>query len=439
MHPFQLRHSRRPLAKREQGHAASEAIPVVDLRAQYATIQSEVEAAIGRVLEGQGFVLGPEVEAFEQEFAGYVGTEHAVGCASGSDALLLALMALGVGQGHQVICPAYTFFATASSIVRLGAIPVFADIDPQSWNLSPDSVRSVARRCDRLAAILPVDLFGAVADLDSLLDIAAEHEVPLVEDAAQAIGGADASGARAGTRGRVACFSLYPTKTLGAYGDAGAITTNDAELSERLRLLRVHGARTRYLHDDVGINSRLDALQAAVLRVKLGHLERWTRALGERAAFYDEHFERAGAVRAGTPIPESGLQLQTPSALPPPARHAYHQYCIRVPRDQRDRLRDRLAQRGIGSEIYYPARPAPAVLLRRSGLRGGRSPRDRARCAREPHAAHLPRDHLGPAAPGGRGRPLLPRVGGRLSNAGRAHATVSGRCDPRRRATESTS
>ncbi len=321
-------------------------VPLLDLRAQYATIKPEIDEAIARVVESQVFILGPQVSGLEEEMAGLLGCRHAIGCASGSDAILLALMALGVGAGDQVLCPAYTFFATAGSVARLGAVPVFADIDPATYNMDPDSARYAASRCDRLAAIMPVHLFGQAADLDAFLELGAELRVPVVEDAAQALGTRDGRGRRVGTCGRVSCFSFFPTKNLGGYGDGGLLTTDDDELAGRLRSLRVHGAQRRYYHDHVGLNSRLDALQAAVLRVKLRHLERWNEGRRANADWYDRAFAAAeGAAE---------LELHTPQPAPPPAVHIYNQYVIRVAAGARDGLREHLTQRGIGSEIYYP-------------------------------------------------------------------------------------
>jgi dTDP-4-amino-4,6-dideoxygalactose transaminase len=329
-------------------------VPLLDLKAQYATIRGEVEKAVQRVLEAQGFILGPEVEALEREMADYGEVEHAVGCASGSDALLLALMACGVGPGDQVVCPAYTFFATAGSIARLGAVPVFADIDPTTYNLDVQRARTASEGCKRLKALLPVHLFGQAADLDGFLALGRDLAVPVIEAAAQAIGTRDAAGRRVGSRGAIGCFSFFPSKNLGAYGDGGLLTTKDAESAERLRVLRVHGSQPKYVHKRVGINSRLDALQAAVLRVKLSRLDGWSEARRHNARYYDRAFQDAGAQPSSVPLGEGGLPLRTP--LPPaePAVHSYNQYVIRTRAELRDGLRQHLLEQKIGTEIYYP-------------------------------------------------------------------------------------
>lgn len=329
-------------------------VPALDLRAQYATIRDEVRAAVDRVFENQAFILGEEVESLERELATFCEVRFAVTCGSGSDALLLALMALDIGPGDEVICPAFTFFATAGAVSRLGARPVFVDIDPATYNLDPAATRAAAARCTRLRAILPVHLYGRAADQDALLALAEEHRVPLVEDAAQAIGARDASGRRIGGRGRVACFSFYPTKNLGGAGEGGFLSTDDADLAERLRRLRVHGSSRRYVHEELGMNSRLDALQAAVLRVKLRHLDAWNAARCRHAAAYDEAFARAGGRPSTVPLTAGGLPLRTPAPVAAPAAHVYHQYVIRVPAERRDPLRDHLASRGVGSDVYYP-------------------------------------------------------------------------------------
>jgi dTDP-4-amino-4,6-dideoxygalactose transaminase len=329
-------------------------VPLLDLKSQYASIRDEIARAIDEVIRTQGFIMGPQVKALEEEIAAYCGVPFAVGCASGSDAMLLALMALGVGPGDKVICPPYTFFSTASSIVRLGARPVFADIDPVTYNIEPAHVRALADRCTKLKAIMPVHLFGQAADMDALLAIADEHQVPLIEDAAQAIGAEDETGARAGSRGVIGCFSFYPTKNLGAFGDGGICTTSDAALAERIGILRVHGAKPKYYHKIVGLNSRLDALQAAILRVKLGHLDSWTEGRRRNAASYDEAFAAAGAKTSATPLDEESLPLRTPAPAAARARHIYNQYVVRVPAAIRDELRAELSEKGIGTEIYYP-------------------------------------------------------------------------------------
>lgn len=328
-------------------------IPLIDLRAQYAGIRDEIDTAIRSVVESQAFVMGPEVEAFEAEFPAYCHSNFAVGCASGSDALTLSIMALNLQPGDEVICPAYSFVATASCLVRMGVRPVFADIDPASYNLSPASARAAAESCTRLKALLPVDLFGQVCDMEAIVTLAEELGVPIIEDAAQAIGAEDAQGRRAGSLATLGCFSLYPTKNLGAYGDAGVVITSLPDIVDRLRSLRSHGSRSRDLHEEIGMNSRLDALQAAILRVKLRHIESWTKARQENASLYDQAFEAAGAGEAGNEFGDAKLPLLRPTSAPG-ARHVYHHYVIRVPSELRDSLRAHLLERGISTAVYYP-------------------------------------------------------------------------------------
>ena len=334
--------------------SSAPAVPLLDLKAQYDRIRDEVEPAIRDVIESQMFILGRTVSDFESDIARYCDTDEAVGCASGSDAIMLALMGLGIGPGDEVICPSYTFFATGGYITRAGATPVFADIDPATYNLHPASVREVAGRCRNLKAIMPVHLYGRAADMDAMLAVGGELDVPIVEDAAQAIGSRDATGAPAGSRGAAGCFSFFPTKNLGGFGDGGMVTTNDHGLAERLRILRVHGGERRYYHQVIGVNSRLDALQAAVLRIKLKHLDRWTDERRDNARHYDQRFHRAGAVTSADDWVHADLPLATPAAPDAPARHIYNQYVIRVPAALRDGLRDHLRERNIGTEIYYP-------------------------------------------------------------------------------------
>lgn len=315
-------------------------MPLLDLKAQHASLRDELRAAIERVMESQAFILGPEVEALETELASYSRVKYAVGCASGSDALLLALMALDVGAGDEVITTPFSFFATASAIVRLGARPRFVDIEPRTFNL--DAAQIEAAITERTRAIMPVHLYGQCADADALRAVAARHGVPVVEDAAQAIGAED-RGRRAGSLGRVGCFSFYPTKNLGGAGDGGMLTTDDDQLAERLRTLRVHGGVSEYHHREVGLNSRLDSLQAAVLRVKLPHLERWSAARRARAEVYARLFGEAGLEGA-----------VTPPFVKADARHIFHQYVIRVSAKSRDPLMTHLRERGVGTKVYYP-------------------------------------------------------------------------------------
>lgn len=330
-------------------------VPLLDLRAQHAEIASEVNEAIARVVESQYFVMGPEVEALEEEIAAYTGARHAVGCASGSDALLLALWARDIGPGDGVLCPTHTFFATAGSVSRLGAVPIFVDIDPTTYNLCLDSVRKVAAQHDNLKAILPVDLYGQAADLVAVQAVADELGLVVIEDAAQAIGSRDLQGKPVGSVAEQVCFSFFPSKNLGAYGDGGMITTQSDELAARLRLLRLHGSEPKYHHALVGMNSRLDALQAAVLRVKLRYLEGWHEGRQSNALHYDEIFRGAGALDSSVSLDEdSALPVRVPFRNPEPSRHIFNQYVIRVPGEKRDALRAHMTDRQIGSEIYYP-------------------------------------------------------------------------------------
>ncbi|HYN15047.1 MAG TPA: DUF309 domain-containing protein, partial [Terriglobales bacterium] len=324
-------------------------VPLLDLRRQYAGIRSEIEQALQRVSESQQFILSDEVAGFEREAAAYLGAAFVVGCASGTDALWLALVAAGVAPGDEVITSAFSFFSSAAAIVRAGARPVLMDIDSRTLNLDPALVeqRLTRSRPARLRALLPVHLYGQCADMDAFEPIAAEHKLAVVEDAAQAFG-ALWRGRRAGTLGTAAAFSFYPTKNLGAFGDAGCVATTDSEIAARIRSLRNLGTRERYLHDEIGANSRLDALQAAVLRVKLQHLERWNAQRRERAAEYDRLFARAGLVAGRSASPGPVRLLETA----PQAHHIFHQYVIRASR--RDELRAFLASRRIGTQVYYP-------------------------------------------------------------------------------------
>ena len=314
-------------------------VPLINLHAQYAAIKTDAVAAVERVFESQQFVLGAEVKALEDEIARYLRTNFAVGCASGSDALLLALMALDIKPGDEVITSPFTFFATGAAVARLGARPVFVDIDRQNYTLDPDLVEGAISK--RTRAIIPVHLYGQCADMEPLLEISRRRGVPIVEDAAQAIGARDRE-QRAGSMGLIGCFSFYPTKNLGAAGDAGMISTNDEAIAQRLRRLRVHGGRTEYQHEELGVNSRLDGLQAAVLRVKLAHLDEWSAARRARAAHYDKLF-------AAADLP---FELTTPHVRRE-GHHVYHLYVVRVPQ-QRDALMAYLNEFGIGTKVYYP-------------------------------------------------------------------------------------
>jgi dTDP-4-amino-4,6-dideoxygalactose transaminase len=320
-------------------------VPLLDLARQYASIREEVLAAIERVCASQQFVLGPEVEALEREIAAFVGAKETVACASGTDALWLALVAAGVGSGDRVITTPFSFFASASSIVRAGAEPVFVDIDPQTLNLDPAQVKLALRADGNVRAILPVHLYGQCADWDALQKVADEFGIPLIEDAAQAIG-AKWGDRTAGSLGVSAAFSFYPTKNLSAYGDAGVVTTQDPARAEHMRRLRNHGSPERYLHTEFGWNARMDAIQAAVLRVKLKHINKWNQQRRERAVTYDRLLSHAGLISADSEAPVRRLHTS------PQAFHVFHQYVIRL--ERRDELRKFLATRGIGTEVYYP-------------------------------------------------------------------------------------
>ncbi len=335
--------------------SAPEAAPplfdFLDLKTQFAGIRGEVMAAIARVMESQQFILGSEVRQLEEEIATMVGARHAIACASGSDALMLALIAAEIGPGDEVITTPFTFVATAGSVARVGARPVFVDIDPKTFNIDPHEIEAAIT--PRTRAILPVHLFGLPAEMDPILQLAAPRQITVIEDAAQAIN-ARYGGRDAGTLGTFGCFSFFPSKNLGGAGDGGLITTEDAGLAERLRLVRVHGSKKKYHHEILGTNSRLDALQAAILRVKLKYLESWTVARELRADGYRTLFAERGLNEV----------LTVPAAPPPCSRHAYNQFSIRC--RERDALREFTRQAGIPTEIYYPVplhvQPAFAYL-----------------------------------------------------------------------------
>jgi dTDP-4-amino-4,6-dideoxygalactose transaminase len=316
-------------------------IPLLDLQAQFAGIREEVHRELARVIESQRFILGEEVDLFEREIAAYCGVKHAIGCASGSDALLLALVAHGIGArpGDEVLTVPFSFFATAGEIVHAGARPIFTDIEAGTFNIDVERAAATLRDHPKIGAIVPVHLFGGCADMDPILALGEAHGIPVIEDAAQAIG-AEYRGRRAGSMGHAACFSFFPSKNLGAFGDGGLITTNDAALADRLRAWRAHGSREKYHHEFVGYNSRLDALQAAVLRIKLRRLDLWTAGRGRNAESYHRLF-----AAASTPvIPPLPAVYQT--------RHIWNQFVIRAQR--RDELRHCLTEHGVGTEIYYP-------------------------------------------------------------------------------------
>ncbi|HEV2961817.1 MAG TPA: DegT/DnrJ/EryC1/StrS family aminotransferase [Candidatus Angelobacter sp.] len=321
---------------------------MLDLSRQYASLRREVLSAVTRVCDSQHYILGDEVAAFEREFARLCDTQRAVGCASGTDALWLALAAAGVAAGDEVITTAFSFFATASSIIRAGARPVFVDIDPESLNLDPVQVEQrLKSSSSRRRAILPVHLYGQCVDMTAFSRLGAEYKLIIIEDAAQAVG-ATWAGKQAGSMGSAATFSFYPTKNLSAFGDAGALTTNDPDLAERVVMLRDHGSRQRYYHEEIGANSRLDAIQAAVLRVKMPHLQQWNSERRQRASTYDELFADSGLIKTGAASSNSVTLLKTR----PEAHHIYHQYVIRV--KKRDQLKAFMSDRGIGTQIYYP-------------------------------------------------------------------------------------
>jgi dTDP-4-amino-4,6-dideoxygalactose transaminase len=337
---------------------------MLDLSRQYAALRPEILAAVERVCASQSFILGAEVEALERDVAALCGVAHAVGCASGTDALWLALLALGVQPGDTVITTSFSFFASAAAIARIGARPVLLDVEPGTLNLDPAAVERYLQpgRPRKLKVLLPVHLYGQCADMDAFAALASKHDLPILEDAAQAIG-AEWRGRRAGSLGRAAAFSFYPTKNLSASGDAGLVTTPDADLAAHMRQLRNHGSPKRYLHEEIGGNSRLDAIQAAILRVKLPHIERWNRERRERAAAYDRLLAQTGLT---DPTADAPVR---PLATSPHAYHVFHQYVIRAKR--RDALRDFLTARQIGSEVYYPVplhlQPAFAYLGYREG------------------------------------------------------------------------
>ncbi len=327
--------------------------PMLDLKRQFAAIREEVYAAMQEVCESQHLVLGEAVQAFERESATYLGATSAVGCASGTDALWLALVACGVKPGDSVVTTSFSFFATASSIIRCGSRPVFVDIHPDTLNLDPGQVEAklFSAAAINLKAVMPVHLYGQCADMDRFERFGRDHNLKIVEDAAQAFG-ANWRGRRAGTLGHAAGFSFYPTKNLSAFGDGGLVTTNDADLADHVRRLRNHGSRVRYYHEEIGWNSRLDSLQAAVLRVKLKYIDQWNARRREIAELYDKLFVEVGLA---SPATRGGWAAKEPVRLLctlKQAHHIYHQYVIRCMR--RDDLRQHLQSRGIGSEIYYP-------------------------------------------------------------------------------------
>jgi dTDP-4-amino-4,6-dideoxygalactose transaminase len=342
-------------------------IPLLDLQAQYSSLREPVLAAIARVCESQRFIGGPEVDAFEREIAEMLEVRHAIGMSSGTDALLAALMALGIGPGDEVVTSTYSFFATAGCIARLGARPVFVDIDPATFNLDGRSVDAACSPATK--AIIPVHLFGLIAEMDDILDVARRRGVPVVEDAAQALG-ARRNGRTAGSFGAIACFSFFPSKNLGAFGDAGLVTTDDADLAHRLRILRNHGAEPKYVHKVIGGNFRLDALQAAVLRVKAPHLQAWTDGRRRNADRYRQLMGTAVGLSGNVTLPLE----------PAGYFHIYNQFVVRV--QSRDALRAHLLSRGVETEIYYPVPLHLQECFAATGARSGQLPRAEA-AARE--------------------------------------------------------
>lgn len=335
-------------------------IPLFDARREFSTMADQLEEAALRVLRSGRFILGPEVEFFEEEAAAYLGTPYAVACGSGTEALWLALKALDIGPGDAVLTSGFSFFATASAILNVGAVPIFCDITPETCNLDPVAVRAVLQGRStvhdrfqvpphRVKAIMPVHLYGRTADMDPLVGLAGDYGIPIVEDAAQAFG-SGLNGKKAGTFGSIGCFSFFPTKNLGGFGDGGMVATNDARLADRLRLLRQHGSRRRYEHELIGANSRLDELQAALLRVRLARIDELIEKRRSIARHYDELLQLTIGVKAPQPHPE----------------HSYNYYAVRVV-ERRDELRDSLSKKGIGSVVYYPV---PLHLQRAVGHLG---------------------------------------------------------------------
>jgi dTDP-4-amino-4,6-dideoxygalactose transaminase len=326
-------------------------VPLLDLKAQYAAIKAEVNAAVAEVMESQHFILGPQVQKCEQAIAEYSGCAYGIGVTSGTDALLVCLMAEGIGPGDEVITSPYTFFATAGSIARVGATPVFVDIDPASYNLDPAQIESKITPHTR--AIIPVHLYGQMADMDAVMQVADTHKLVVIEDAAQAIG-AEYKGRRAGSMGHYGCFSFFPSKNLGAAGDGGMVVTQDARRADNLIRLRAHGSRPKYYHQVIGGNFRLDTLQAAVVLAKLRHLDNWTAARQRNAERYNRLLQEAGLVTADSPPRRlkwnGSLRVLLPKIVT--GRHIFNQYVIRVAR--RDQLKAALQEKGVGTEIYYP-------------------------------------------------------------------------------------
>ncbi len=329
-------------------------ISLVDLTAQYHSIKKEIDTAVLATLESGYFILGPQVVKFEESIAAYLGVQHAIGLASGTDALVIALRALDIGEGDEVIIPAYTFFATAGTVMSVGAKPVIVDVDPQSYQIDVSKIEAAIT--SKTKAIIPVHLYGHPAEMGPILEIARKHGLKVIEDNAQGFG-AEYLGKKTGSFGDVACLSFFPTKNLGAYGDGGAVATNDPALAERMRMLRTHGWKKKYYSEEVGYNSRLDALQAAILQAKFPHLDSWNEKRRELSKRYTEHLAPLGIV---TPVEREW------------AKHVYHLYIIRS--EKRDELQAFLKQKGIASEVYYPIPPHLSVPCKKFGYKEGDFP-----------------------------------------------------------------
>lgn len=329
-------------------------ISLVDLTAQYHSIKKEIDAAVFSTLESGHFILGPQVVKFEESAASYLGVKHAIGLASGTDALVIALRALNIGDGDEVIIPAYTFFATAGTVMSVGAKPVIVDIDPQSYQI--DVSRIEAAITPKTKAVIPVHLYGHPSEMNPILEIARKYNLKVIEDNAQAFG-AEYLGKKTGALGEVGCLSFFPTKNLGAYGDGGMVVTNDEALAEQMRMLRAHGWKKKYYSETVGYNSRLDAMQAAILQAKFPHLDEWNEKRRELSKRYNERLAPLGII---TPVEREW------------AKHVYHLYIVRSPK--RDELQAFLKQKGIASEVYYPLPPHLAVPCRKFGYKEGDFP-----------------------------------------------------------------
>jgi len=332
-------------------------VPLLDLKAQYKKIKDEISSSLKEVIEHQRFILGPDVEDLEKRIACYSETKFAIGVASGSDALLISLRALGIGYGDKVITSPFTFFATAGMVHNVRAKPLFVDIKPDTFNISPERLlECVEETCKQIngqpKAIIPVHLFGQMADMDPIIALAKKYDIKVVEDAAQSIG-AEYNGYKAGSVGNLGCFSFYPSKNLGGYGDGGMIVTNDESLANKIRMLRAHGEKSKYIHSFVGYNSRLDALQAVILRVKLKYLDEWSRKREKNAQYYNKKFVEEGLASKGSDEGDSEHPLILPCTAKE-RKHIYHQYTIRVKKGLRDTLQNFLRENEIGTAIYYP-------------------------------------------------------------------------------------